>query len=735
MTQAHPATTGPDLGTFAAALVRSTAQTYHRIPVVLSGEPAWCLVAAAHMLTGAAPNDVLWLGDQAPAGITAKPLARARRELGSEHDALVFDTHSGFSADLLAAALGTIRGGGLCLVLGAPLDTWATQPPPHQDHLAVYPFRAEAISTRFFARLAHILATDSEVIRIAQNQPLPTWGEPTPRRFAPMRHPVPAPCLTKDQAEAVAAITKVARGHRHRPLVLVSDRGRGKSAALGIAAARLLEASALRIVVTAPNRDAVIPVFAQVQRLLPRVETHGNLVRHGNATIEFLAPDAIVLAEQHADLLLVDEAAALPVPILRTLLERHARVVFATTMHGYEGSGRGFELRFQKVIDALQPQWRRLQLEQPIRWARDDPTEQLSFRTLLLNAAPADTATLEHTKVEQCTVERLDRDALVADEQLLRELFGLLVLAHYRTRPDDLQYLLDGPNVSVHVARHGQPIVAAALVAQEGGFDAQLSAAIYAGTRRPRGHLLPQSLCFHAGLVDAAQAKVARVVRIAVHPSIQRRGIGTLLLKHLIEQARKEGCDAIGTSFGAEADLLRFWSAQGFAPVRVGLTREHTSGTHAVMLLHGLSERGHTLRRQAVERLSRNLPVMLSDSLRDLDAELAAVLLNELPPASSAGEGETRADICSFAFGGRGLEVNLATVQILAEQALRDDGALAILSSRQRTLLLMRVLQRQDWGSVAKALRYAGRAQALDDLRATMRILAQHYGYDTHNDP
>jgi tRNA(Met) cytidine acetyltransferase len=59
----------------------------------------------------------------------------------------------------------------------------------------------------------------------------------------------------------------------------------------------------------------------------------------------------------------------------------------------------------------------------------------------------------------------LDRDALVADETQLREFFGLLVHAHYRTTPGDLHRLLDAPNLRLHALRHRGQVVAACLLA------------------------------------------------------------------------------------------------------------------------------------------------------------------------------------------------------------------------------------------------------------------------------
>ena len=52
------------------------------------------------------------------------------------------------------------------------------------------------------------------------------------------------------------------------------------------------------------------------------------------ARTEFVAPDALLLHPSPAALLLVDEAAAIPTPLLERMLAHHARIVFATTGHG-----------------------------------------------------------------------------------------------------------------------------------------------------------------------------------------------------------------------------------------------------------------------------------------------------------------------------------------------------------------------------------------------------------------
>ncbi|MFP3345534.1 tRNA(Met) cytidine acetyltransferase, partial [Halomonas sp. SIMBA_159] len=80
----------------------------------------------------------------------------------------------------------------------------------------------------------------------------------------------------------------------------------------------------------------------------------------------------------------VDEAAAIPAPMLQKMLSSYSRVVFASTIHGYEGTGRGFAIKFTSVLDAMTPQWRACSMTSPIRWAAGDPLERWLFETLLL---------------------------------------------------------------------------------------------------------------------------------------------------------------------------------------------------------------------------------------------------------------------------------------------------------------------------------------------------------------
>lgn len=692
--------------------------------MVLSGHAEWCQQLATQLLQGREIESLCWLGEPGIEGVEPLAWSKARTRLGREVAWLVIDAHAGFDAEGFGALCGTVRAGGLLLLLTPPLSTWQHHPDRQHARMACYPFAATDVSGHFLARFARSLEAAPGVALLREGEPLP----PLP--------PIPAVqrCAETDsiyandeQRQAIEAIHQVVQGHSRRPLVLSADRGRGKSAALGIAAAQLLHGGLEQIVVTGPRIAATDALFSHAAELLPGCETRpGRLLWQGKR-IEFVAPDALLHAPREAQLLLVDEAAAIPAPLLGRLLEKYPRLVFATTIHGYEGTGRGFALRFQQLLDRLTPQWHALHLEAPVRWAEGDPLEQLSFDALLLDAEPEEAEQVQDASLESCRFEQLEPQRLAENEADLRQLFGLLVLAHYRTSPNDLRQLLDAPGGSIYVLRHAGDIVAVALLAHEGGLEPELAQQVMLGRRRVRGHLLPQSLANHGGLVEAARLRTARVMRIAVHPALQRRGLGGFLLQKLRHAVQAQGCDLLGASFGADEELLHFWFRHGLLPVRLGLGREASSGSHAVMVLQPLSAAGERLFTDARQRFAENLPDLLAEPLAGLESEIVDALLTVTPTQSSSELGEYDwSDLDSFAFGLRGYENCMTAIRKLVLRAW-GDGSAAELESSQRRLLEEKVLQRQPWPQLYRHHGFTGHKEALQALRDAVARLLRHY--------
>ena len=704
----------------------------HRLTLVLSGDRDWTTVAARAAVAAVDPDDAaVWLSDRAIVPGTA-PLESGTRLLGAECGLLIYDAWSGFDPDGFGAATGALRGGGLLLLLTPPLDDWPTLPDPQAGRIAPWPLTAAAVRGRFIARLVRVLRDQPGVVICAQGESAdcPVGRNTAVAATNPVAVLDPTRPATADQQRAIEAILRHARGRPHRPLVLTAHRGRGKSAALGLAAARLLAplpgpsgSGPRRILVTAPSRAAGDALFHHAARAWPEAHPAGSGLCAGDRSITFIAPDACCRDHPAADLLLVDEAAGIPAPLLTALLAQYPRVVFATTVHGYEGTGRGFDLRFRETLDHRTPHWRGLTLESPVRWSLGDPLESLVFRALLLDAAPAPAAELQGLRPGDWHCERLDRDALAADDATLGQVFGLLVLAHYQTRPLDLRLLLDGPGVRVLVLRdprHGR--VAATLIAvEEGGMtDPDLLAAIYAGRRRPRGHLLPQTLSAHGGILEAPQLRFLRVVRMAVHPTLTRQGLARRLLRLLFRQARAEGIDLLGSSFGATPGLTAFWLACGFVPAQVGTSRNAASGEHALVVLRRASRRGAVFADAAGRRMQARLAVLLPGPLRRLDPAVAAALMAaaKVPAAPDVGlDQETAAELRSFSDGHRTLEAALPALAAVTRRGLGGAVRSGRVSLAEAALLAAAAAQLRPAGTLVVLFQATGRAELIKTLR------------------
>lgn len=593
----------------------------------IEGAAAACRADAHARLAGLDPARVAWLGHHARARAGAIEPGRAARQLGGDLDAAVIDAHDGLDPDDLGALAGMVRGGGALLLLSPPAADWPAHTDPALGRIASHGCPPERFGSAFLERLMRLLAAHPAAIRQnARNGPPPL---PAPR-WAPTPDARDPDCLTGEQAAAVAAILAVAVTASPAPLLMTADRGRGKSAALGIAARRLT-ARGQRVTVTAPAFRAAATVF-----------------RHaGRRAAAFQAPEAEPPAE---GLLLIDEAAALPLPRLRALLAQQPRAVLATTVHGYEGSGHGVALRLGRELQAQYPGARAHHLTAPVRWADGDPLEALVSEALLLDAEPA---AEPPEGAAAPALEAVTGAALAAREPDLRAAFGLLVAGHYQTRPRDLRLLLDDPEMRLWLAREHGRVTGVLAARPEGGFAPGLAREIWLGRRRPRGHLLAQSLACHAGVRDAARRRGLRILRVAVHPGRRRHGVGRALLRVAADHARGQGLDWLGASFGATPGLLDFWTAAGLEPVRVGNRRDAASGAHAVMVLSPLSPAGERLFTAARQRLARHFPDQRRHALAGMTSALARRITDRLPPAAPALTDPD--DLAAFAHGRRSL--------------------------------------------------------------------------------
>ncbi|BEE19305.1 tRNA(Met) cytidine acetyltransferase TmcA [Aeromonas enteropelogenes] len=668
------------------------ARTGERRLIWLEGEEADCIVRADALLGEA----VFWLGE-GPDCHNPLPAAKALQRLGQECDTLVLNAFSGFHPDAFGALAGTLRAGGLLLLLTPPRAQWPGYPDPDRVRLVARPEEAAQAGHGFIARLVRLLEGDPALSLL-------------PRDDGELWQPLgPDRPLSDDQALALPAIHKVLHGHRRRPLVLSADRGRGKSSLLGIAAAELLRGQPdLQIVVTAPSQGTVATLFDHAARRL------GTTVDKLEG-IAYCSPDRLVHEGLQPDLLLVDEAAAIPTPLLEAMLARHSRIVFATTEHGYEGTGRGFHLRFKRVLDRETPDWQEVHLASPIRWSARDPLEPLVFRLLGLNAEVADPLPPTHPRWRM-----IEQDVLAKDDALLNQVFGLLVLAHYQTTPSDLRALLESPSLDIHLLEEAQSLLGVALVAREGQIGPELAEAIWAGRRRPRGHLLPQSLLAHAGCKTAGKRSYARVMRIAINPELHRHGLGSHLLGQLEAYYRQAGLDYLGSAFSASADLLPFWRKAGLVALRIGLQRDAASGSHAALLLKALKAEHEPELALWRRRFVAQLPTLLAGELKGLDPELVWQCVQDCEPASGELDEFVYDELACFAHHHKPFELCQPSLQ---RWLAGNMDRLAPLTADERHLLIATIWQYADWSRLAGRLQLAGKPALIKAQRALLARL------------
>lgn len=660
----------------------------HRRCVVLRGEPASTRAEALALLGASRDEDVLWVGE-GDVRFTTATRTSARRLLGRAFDAVVLDLHRGADADLLGLCHGFVWGGGWLVLRMPPPGAHAPD-----EALAVPPFTAADVTTRFAARLERALSR----------------GEVSPPP-APLAAPPRAVRGTDEQRALVEALARSFTSDAPAISVVIADRGRGKSSALGLALAEAARARPLRAVVTAPTERSVL----EVRRFAPPGAGFVDPLELARGE-----PDD----ERDPEVIVVDEAAQLPVPLLTRIVLRHprARIALATTARGYEGTGRGFVLRFLAWLETLDRPLASHRLVTPIRWAAGDPLERLVFDALLLDAEPAslERASLE-ADVDLVRVRhaRLDRDALAADERLLREVFGLLVHAHYRTTPGDLARLLDAPNLAVHASFAGAHVVAATLVAREGELSDDELARLASGAARVRGHALAETLCVHAARPEAGRLSMIRSVRIAVHPSARRRGVARALVEHVHASYSP---DLFGTLFGATPELLAFRREVGYALVRLGVSRGARSGEPSAVMLRPLSAEADALVRALREDLARDLPLqlaLLADELA-LDPRMPAELAEGLPSPPPLSDRECLEIARRYTESSRPFE---AAAYAITRAVTERAGGLAALDARARALVTARVLERSSWARAAREAGYESVPAAMRALRPAIAAL------------
>ncbi|VAH87817.1 unnamed protein product [Triticum turgidum subsp. durum] len=468
--------------------------------------------------------------------------------------------------------------------------------------------------------------------------------------------PLIGKCCTMDQGKAVINfLDSILDKSLRSTVALLAARGRGKSAALGLAIAGAIAAGYSNIFVTAPSPENLNTLFDFVCKGLNAMEykehLHYDVVKSSDPnlrkaiiqinvhkqhrqTIQYMKPHDHGKLSQ-VELLVIDEAAAIPLPIVKALLGPYL-VFLSSTVNGYEGTGRSLSLKLlQQLESQSQPSassdgpsssrlFKKIELNESIRYASGDPIETWLNELLCLDLANSipNISRLPHP--EHCQLYYVNRDTL---------------FSYHKESEVFLQVCLEGQISQKSAIRS----------LNEG--------------HAPSGDQIPWKFCeqFQDNVFPSLSG--ARIVRIAVHPSALRLGYGSAAVKLLssgsdpcwesgvspesaaahslggvgyyqgemtvfkdaeedeepdvtvseaaekaslleesikpranlppllvnLEDRRPEKLHYLGVSFGLTQELFRFWRKHSFYPFYVGQIPSAVTGEHTCMALSPLN--------------------------------------------------------------------------------------------------------------------------------------------------
>lgn len=229
-------------------------------------------------------------------------------------------------------------------------------------------------------------------------------------------------------------------------------------------------------------------------------------------------------------------------------------------------------------------------------------------------------------------------------------MMALYVASHYKNSPNDLLLMSDAPAHRLFVllgpvdeTQNALPdILAVVQVSLEGEISKASAQASLAAGQMPQGDLIPWTIGQQFQDSEFPRLSGARIMRIAVHPDLNRAGYGSRVLELLrryyqgelssiheqddiksgngphqdmvhgaqlstdllherlepktglppllvnLSDRHPERLHYMGTSFGVTQELYNFWRKNGFRPLYLRQTPSDITGEHTVIMLRAL---------------------------------------------------------------------------------------------------------------------------------------------------
>jgi tRNA(Met) cytidine acetyltransferase len=684
----------------------------------------------------------------------------SKKYLGTTQDVLILDLTNDLKPNDVGRLIGIVRGGGLIVMWGPPLESWETVKTIFKSNL-VTPRHPEPrnIFIRYFVRklMKHegIYVIDADTGKLVKSGRVMRKHSKEVRSVkipedAVFPRSLYELALTQDQVNVIKLIEDnlvPKPGSKHVAVIITSDRGRGKSSAIGIAIIGLIKElmkfkNRVRVAVTASDSSAIQSLMMLAEKGLNalgleyrKVVKEGDLIelKGDRFSIEYWEPYTVTKLK--VDVVVVDEAAGLPVPLLHTIWKNFNRTIYATTIHGYEGAGRGFSVRFLKRLrEDPKTLMITYEMSEPIRYSANDPIEKFQFDALLLDAEPDELTDEDIKEIERGNLEYVTYEPEYlfseAGEKELRSLFGIYVLAHYRNEPDDLGRLADAPHHSMRAVRikSSGKIVGAAQLAEEGGLSDELINELLVGGKIP-GNIIPDRLLKYFRIRELGKGIGWRIVRIAVHIDVQGMGIGSFLLNEIVNEAVRRGYSWVGAGFGLSRELLNFWLKNNFKLLHLSPDRNPVSGEYTALVVRPLNSEWVSL----IDTCAKDFTIRLIGSLhtvyRDLESDVTYLILKSginYPELSERFE-LTEAQKERLKLYLEGLMTYESAADAVNFAVLKSvvEGKLNVLTPLEGQVCVARCLKGLSWEEITQELNYPS-SKAVVVLRKALEKLCDY---------
>ena len=324
------------------------------------------------------------------------------------------------------------------------------------------------------------------------------------------------------------------------------------------------------------------------------------------------------------DVLIIEEAASIPLPILSQILSVYKKVIMISTLDGYEGTNQGIihklSTDFPLEIFSLSYNFRR-NYDNFQKFL-----ENISFKANNINFSTYSSLQSSSINIISNNISQNINSLTIHLSSFIKkpnnESISLLIKInkfisnnHYQSSNQDIFRLLNDPNTFVSLllknlnyedySLKNSEIISLVIFSLEAIPNKILKESIFNGSSRPKNNLLPQTLLCHSNIDFPDNSIFLRIQRIATEKSYKKQGYASKLLSNFNDKnlinffiqnstfSKDFSCDCsfsnhlifIGASFALSDVVYKFWIKNNFIPVSLGLKKDNASGERSLVVL------------------------------------------------------------------------------------------------------------------------------------------------------